>query len=174
MPFNNPSVGGSGYEVETGKYYVKVIRLEDVPEGQYGPQVKWIFELASLDGVVLTDERGFNVEFWAWTSPKISTGGKKPSKAYTWGEALLPGVDLLALSGQDFGTMVVGKKALALVGPNDNQKTTILNMSPLPSQPKPKAAPKTATPPEEPPDDAELIEANAIEAEQAQTAAAPW
>lgn len=178
MAFSNPSTA-VGIEIETGKYYVKVVSIEDQPEGQFGPQILWKFELATLDGAVVLDDRGFNAEFWQWSTPKISTGGKRSSKAYEWGTALLPGVDLMTLTGEQFGTMIIGTKAMALIGPNENGNTSILNMSPMPA--KNGAAPKTATkaaaptavqtPPEEPPDDVAAIEASVAEAE---AAAAPW
>lgn len=176
MPFSNPSTAGAGIEIEMGKYFVKVVRLEDVEGGQYGDQIKWVFELATTTGEVLLDDRGFNAEFWQWSSPKISSGGKRPSKAYEWGTALLPGVDLMQLTGEQFGQMVIGTKALALIGPNENGNTRILNMSPMPAKngaakPAAAAAPAKATPPPEPPDDAAQIEADVAEAEQA---AAPW
>jgi len=181
MPFNDPSPAGGFTEVDSGKYFVKVTRLEDVPEGQFGPQVKWVFELATLQGEVLLDERGFNAEFWAWTSPKITTGGKRPSNAYVWGQALLPGVDLMELTGSEFAAMVVGKKAVALIGQNENGKTRILQMSPMPAadknaQPAQKTAPAAKTTskqaePEAPPDDVQGIEQQVTESE---AAAAPW
>lgn len=181
--FNNPTTGGGFTEIDPGKYYVKVTRLEPFVGGQFGDQVKWVFEVATLDGVVLTDDHQFNAEFWQWSSPKISTGGRKgPSKAYEWGEALLPGTDLMSLTGEEFGQLVIGKKALALIGTKDSpngKKSVILSMSPLLTKsangkavPAAKAAP--IAPPEPPPDDPELIEADAIEAEQADATAAPW
>lgn len=176
--FNDPTAGGGYTEIEMGKYYVKVVKLEPQTGGTFGDQVKWVFEVATLQGEVLTDDRGFNAEFWDWSSPKITSGGKRPSKAYTWGEALLPGVDLMTLTGSEFAQMVVGKKALALIGPNENQKTRILQLSPMPSkgttngkQPAKEPA-ATQTPPEAPLDDPELIEAAV--AESAEAAAAPW
>lgn len=168
--FQNPSES-AGIDIDPGKYYVKVAKLEPV-SGQFGDQVKWTFELATLDGQVILTDRGFNAEFWQWSSPKITRGGKKPSKAYSWGEALLPGVEIMDLTGEEFASMVVGKKAVALIGPNDSGRTAILSLSPVPAKGG-KTAAKTAPPPE-PPDDADLIEADAIEAEQREAVAAPW
>src|SRR5689334_19383003 len=104
--FDNPTTGGGFTEIDAGKYYVKVMRLEAAPGGQFGDQVKWVFEVATLDGVVLLDDRGFNAEFWEWSSPKITQGGKRPSKAYQWGEALLPGTDLMTLTGEEYAALV--------------------------------------------------------------------
>jgi hypothetical protein len=178
MPFSNPTVGGGSYEFDTGKYYVKVVRLEDQPEGQYGPQIKWVFEVASLDGEVITDEKGLNAELWQWSSPKISTGGKRNSKAFDWGSALMPNIDLMTLSGEEFSTVIVGKKAIALIGPKEgSQRTGILSLSPIPAKngnakasPAKAAAPTQNVPPEAPPDDVDQIEA----AVAASADAAPW
>lgn len=172
--FSNPSES-AGLEIEEGKYYGKVIRLEPT-DGQFGPQVKWTWELATLDGQVLTNDRGFNAEWWQWSSPKISRGGKKPSKAYLWGSALLPGVEIMEMTGEAFAKAVVGKKAVLLIGPNDNGNTTILSMSPLPAK---NGAGKTAptapaTSPEEPPDDPAAIEAAVSESAEAVGAGEPW
>lgn len=180
MPFANPSTA-SGLDLDPGKYYVKVVKLEDADGSQYGPQMLWKFEVATLDGVVLEDDRGFKAEFWQWSSPKISTGGKRPSKAYEWGAALMPGVDIMELTGEEFATMVINKKAVALIGPNENGNVRILNLSPIQTKNGAKAqangkpaAAKPEAPPEEPPDDPEKLEADAAAAEQSDADAAPW
>lgn len=147
--FDNPNQGFEA--VEAGRYVVKCVRLEAVNHAEYGPGIKWVFNLANP----LTDPPtpiyqadGTLYELWQTTSTKVTPR----SKARPWLETLLgrPIVD-----GQDTGealaAAVVGKKAQALIGPNERGYSSILQMMPLGGNgakpaPQPVAAPAAPSP----------------------------
>lgn len=127
--FENPTQGFEA--VEAGRYVVKVVRLESTHHVEYGDGIKWVFHLANPltdPPTPLYQADGTLYELWQTTSTKVTPR----SKARPWLETLLgrPIVD-----GQDTGealaAAVVGKKAQALIGPNANGYSAILQMMPL-------------------------------------------
>jgi hypothetical protein len=68
--------------VPTGKYPAKIAEITE-EEGQFGPQLKFQFELPP-------DEEGNERSLVGWTSRKFS----KKSKLYKWTAAVLGGVQI--------------------------------------------------------------------------------
>lgn len=123
--FENPSEGFQA--VDPGRYIVRVVGLDPTEHVEYGPGIKWRFNLAEqATGTPIYQADGSMYELWQTTSTKLSPR----SRARPWVEALL-GRDLAdGDTGPALAQEVIGKKALALVGPNDKGYTSILSMSP--------------------------------------------
>jgi hypothetical protein len=157
--FENPSSGGGTF-IEDGRYLVKVKRLEPVEDNGFGPGVKWVFNLATTDGELVKDERGFDAELWQFSSRKMSKGAKT-AKARAWAEALLGRELSDDETGDGLAELLIGKKALALIGQNEKERSTILKMTPIAAKngqataaPAPATAPAKggSAPPDEIPD----------------------
>lgn len=141
--FDDPS---QGYEaIEPGRYIVKLVRFEQTSHAEYGPGIKWVFHVANPatdPPTLIYQQDGTPYEFFQITSPKL---GPKSKKARPWLEALL---GRPIVEGQDTGDAlakaVVGKKAAALIGPNDGGYSTIHQMFPLGGKAAAVAAPSPA------------------------------
>lgn len=151
MPFRDPTFGG--IDLDEGKYFVKVKALEDAPEGQFGPGIKWIFTVATPEGGVVKDDRGFDAEFWQFSSDSLSSR----SKGGKWAAALL-GRELTPQDkGSEIAKALIGKKGVALIADNEEgTRKNIVKMSPMVvtdenGNGETKSIPPQ--PPEEPPDE---------------------
>ncbi len=84
--------GGFGLH-EEGEYYEGTLtHIEDLPDGQYGPGLKWII---NIDGE--TAEDGSAVDTWAFSSQTLSPR----SKLYKWAKGIL-GEQALPAAGETF------------------------------------------------------------------------
>ena len=129
---------------EEGEYYTgTVVDIEDLPDGQYGPGLKWFI---NLDGEILDD--GKPRDTWAFCSQTLSPR----SKLYKWAKGIL-GESALPASGQtlDLGQMI-GKRVKVMfehapaMDPDGNPitrekvvtiKAAENGAAPAPSQPAP-------------------------------------
>lgn len=149
--FDNPSSGG--LYVEDGRYVVKVKALEPTPaKDDLPPGVKWIFTLTDMNGEVIEDDKGFAAEMWQFSSKRLSPR----AKARKWAEALLGRPINDADTGETLAEDLRGKRAVALIGQNDKERTTILSMTPLPkkkAQGEERSNGKPASSPDMPPDE---------------------
>lgn len=127
-PFGFPVVkAGGGLDIEPGRYIAKLLRFEAMEDGQFGPRRKWLFALAHSDsGQALYDTAGNLIEFAEFTSVKL---GKK-ARARMLFEGLLGRELGDGEDGRAIAKECIGKKALALIGPNENQWTCILSLQP--------------------------------------------
>lgn len=126
--FGFPTVKSSGgIEIEPGRYLVKLLRYERVDDGQFGPRRKWIFAIATADTQQpLYDAEGNLVEFAEWTSLKL---GQK-ARARMLFEGLLGRELEDGEDGRAIAKECIGRKGLALIGPNENQWTCVLSLQP--------------------------------------------
>ncbi len=137
-PFGFPTVkAGGGLDIEPGRYIAKLLRFEAMEDGQFGPRRKWLFALAHADsGQALYDTDGNLIEFAEFTSLKL---GKK-ARARMLFEGLLGREIMDGEDGRAIAKDCIGKKALALIGPNENQWTCILSLQPYTGNGTAKAA----------------------------------
>lgn len=154
-----------------GTYLVRCIGIEDA-EGQFGPQILWKFHLwAEGSGDQVMNDEGDPHELFAWSSTKLTTGGKGPSKGRQWAEALL-GREITGMSGAEVGAEVIGKAARALVSLKPKKDGTgsfpqIADMFPMAGAEN--AAPVQAAMPE-----SAAIAAASAPAGEAPAGAPPW
>lgn len=122
-----------GSPLEMGKYILKLVRLEDEGESQFKEgerRIKWIFHVAEYGTnppAVMRKSDGEEYEFFAWNNGKMGPN----TFARQWSEALLGRTLAEGESGASIGQEIVGKKAIALIGPNKNGRTSILQIEPL-------------------------------------------
>lgn len=118
---------GGGLDIDAGRYIVKLLRFERMEPGQFGERRRWIFALAYADsGQALFDTEGKLVEFAEFTSLKM--GNKARARMLfegLLGRELTDGED-----GRAIAQECIGKKAIALIGPNANDWTCILSLKP--------------------------------------------
>jgi hypothetical protein len=138
ISFNDvPSSGGM--DIDPGRYIVKVVRLEPGKDGEFGPTIRWVFNLATPDTkLVISAPSGEPYELFQFTSVKV--GQKSTSRP--WIEALLDRPLNDGESGSELARAVIGKKAVALIGQNERGYTAVLQMSPLSTLAKSKPAPQ--------------------------------
>lgn len=164
MPFDKPSAGGAIFDVEDGRYLVKVAALEDTEAGEFGPGIKWVLNVATTDRQMLKDERGFNAELWQFSSAKMTPR----AKGRKWAEAFLNReLDEDTDDGSALMKELVGKWAVALLAHNEKERIAIVTLSPLKAAKEPVREPvgagakapgapskrTAASTPDEPPDD---------------------
>lgn len=131
--------------LEDGRYLLKVIRLEAAEEGQFGPSIRWVFNVAdAATKVVMRDNIGDPYEFHQYSSTKLTPR----SKAYPWIQAFLGRDVHVGESGAEIARSLVGTKAVAMIGPKDpGGRPVILSIKALPSgatsTPEPVAAAPT-------------------------------
>lgn len=139
MPFEKPSAGGSVFEVEDGRYLLKVADLEDTEAGEFGPGIKWVLNVATMDRQMIKDDRGFDASFWQFSSAKLTPR----AKGRKWVEAFLGReLDETADDGPALMKELKGKWAIGLLAHNDKDRVAIVTVSPLKST---AAAPTQAT-----------------------------
>lgn len=148
MGFPKVKAGG-GIDIEPGRYLVKLLRFEAMEDGEWGPRRRWVFAIAHSDTQQpLYDKDGNLVEFSEFTSLKL--GNKARARLLfegLLGRELTDGED-----GRAIAQEAIGKKGLALIGPNQNAWVGILSLTPYtgngkPREPAAAAAPKNALDP---------------------------
>ena len=141
MPFQKPSAGGSVFECEDGRYLLRVDSLEDMPDGEFGPGIKWVLNVAdATTKEFLLDERGFKAELWQFSSAKLTPR----AKGRKWVEAFLGRtLDEENDDGDQIMADLLGKWAIAILAHNDKDRIAIVTVSPLK---KGAAAPATKDP----------------------------
>lgn len=168
MPFQKPSAGGSVFECEDGRYLLRVDSLEDMPDGEFGPGIKWVLNVAdATTKEFLLDDRGFKAELWQFSSAKLTPR----AKGRKWVEAFLGRpLDEENDDGDQIMEALLGKWAVAILAHNDKDRVAIVTVSPTKTgTPAPKtqdpatrqpvgagatrAPTRPMTPPEGPPDD---------------------
>ncbi|HEX7024609.1 MAG TPA: hypothetical protein VF187_07310 [Gemmatimonadales bacterium] len=113
--------------VDPGQYLAKVVRLEEGETGEFGPSIKWVFNLADAKTrEPMYDEQGELFEFYAYSSTKMGPR----AKARQWAEALLGREIQNGESGAEIAEAVVGRTALVLIGNNEKEFSRILQMAP--------------------------------------------
>lgn len=118
---------GGGLDIEPGRYIVKLLRFERMEPGQFGERRKWVFALAHADtGAAVFDADGNLVEFAEFTSLKL---GQK-SRARMLFEGLLGRELVDGEDGRAVAQESIGKMGLALIGPNQNNWTCVLSLTP--------------------------------------------
>ena len=140
MPTFKDAVATS--QLEPGRYLFKVSRLEDGNEGEYGPSIKWVFNVADMESkqAILDGNTGEPYEFWAYSSTKMGKTAKQVAKARAWTEALL-NRNVEGESGDALAKEVIGKMAVAILGTDEKTGyTRILQLTPF--VPGGKAAPQ--------------------------------
>jgi len=122
-----PVTNSQGVAIEPGRYLVKLIRFEKLEDGEFGPRRRWVFavaDAATQTPLYQTDGRVF--ELGQTTSTKM---GKKANARKLFegllGRELTDGED-----GRAIAQEALGKKALALIGPNQNGWIEILSLTP--------------------------------------------
>lgn len=140
--FNDPTNGGGAADIPDGQYVIRLVRLEDYEPGQYGPRVKWVFNLwnAQSQQPVVYEDSGQPYEWWRLTSTK--TGEKSTARKYM--EALLNRQVVPGDSGAALAQEVIGKYALAMIATNEDGYPEIVNIKPYVQQAQ--AAPAAAAP----------------------------
>lgn len=125
--FEDVRPGGS--PIEDGRYILKVVRLEAADEGQFGPSIKWVFNMAdAATKAIMRDQDGSAYEWFQFSSTKLSTG----TKGYSWACAFLNREIQVGESGSAIAHDLVGQKAIAMVGPNaKTMRTCILSIKPM-------------------------------------------
>ena len=119
-------VGAEAPYLDEGWYKATLNELEDRESANPmypAPQVIWHFGMASLDGQVMQDDRGFELDFWVFTSQSI---GPK-SNARPMMEALL---------GREIGShdepaalekMAIGKSCWVKVGDSFRENGDVIS-----------------------------------------------
>lgn len=127
-----PTVKASGgIEIEPGRYIVKLLRFERMEPGQFGERRRWIFAIAdAATQSPMFDTEGNLVEFAEFTSLKL---GQK-ARARMLFEGLLGRELADGEDGRAIAQEAIGKKGLALIGPNANNWTCILSLTPYVSE----------------------------------------
>lgn len=125
--FDDVRPGGS--PIEDGRYILKIVRLEPADEGQYGPSIKWVFNMAdAASKAIMRDAQGEAYEWFQFSSTKLTTG----TKGYTWACAFLGRDVQVGESGAQIARDLLGQKAIAMVGPNvKTMRTCILSIKPF-------------------------------------------
>lgn len=90
-------------KVTTGSYGARIEAAAEV-EGQFGPQIKFEFNLGNVETI---DGDVAEVKLAGWTSMKF-VGGKRPSKL--WQLAKAAGIDVESAEGIDPERDLVGRK----------------------------------------------------------------
>lgn len=123
--FQDPS---QGYQaIPTGDYVLKVKALKGCPPGQFGPMIEWVFNIAHADSSTpIYDQDGKPAELRQRTGTALTP----KAKARKWMEAFLDR-DVDGERGPALSKEVVGRKANASIGPNDNGYSTIMRIWPL-------------------------------------------
>ena len=164
MTFTLPAATETSFEqCPIGLYVFKLKSMERGIEGnpQYGggERVKWIFEIERVIDANENDPSADNPdpkpieawvgeEFWAFTS--LNMGKKATMRA--WSEALL-GRSIADGEALNAGELI-GKRAKATVGRNENERQKIMSLVQIKGRAAPKPAP---APVEEDADDDELF-----------------
>lgn len=146
------------------RYVLKLIRLEDSVHPEYGAGIRWIFHVLQPDSMtVIRQSDGENYELWQTSGTKISVPkpGGKSSKQYRWSSAFLGRAVEPGETGPAIAQAIVGKYAEAMIGPNENGSMSILVIDPIgKNYPRVKAAllkKEAAAPNEEPEPPTELV-----------------
>ena len=125
MPlFNTPTNQDSFYTPDPGTYILELTAVEEGPELQYGPTIKWRWNVHDMQGGPVVYE-GRPAETDALSSQKMGPR----AKARRWLEAHLQraleeGEDPALFEGDVIGTRVMG-----MFGPNEAGKTTLLQVT---------------------------------------------
>jgi hypothetical protein len=137
--------------LEDGRYLLKVVRLEAAEEGQFGPSIRWVFNVAdAASKAVMRDSIGDPYEFHQYSSTKLTPR----SKAYPWIQAFLGRDIQVGESGAEIARSLVGTKAVAMIGPKDpGGRPVILSIKAFssgssPTTPAQAAAPATLEDPD--------------------------
>jgi hypothetical protein len=140
------------------RYLVRVIDLTDQGVSKFADpadpnpvhRIRWVFRLATVDGVPVLNVDGDAYEHFDYTSNK-TTKGKMTSQARQWMEALLGPLEDDDI-GPDIHTRLKDQVAMALFEENEAggqdgaesyMRLKIIRMSPYTKGAKPKAEPAT-------------------------------
>lgn len=115
--------------LEDGRYLLKVVRLEAAEEGQFGPSIRWVFNVAdAATKALMRDSIGDPYEFHQYSSTKLTP----KSKAYPWIQAFLGRDITVGESGAEIARSLVNTKAIAMIGPKDpGGRPVILSIKPF-------------------------------------------
>ncbi len=132
MPFQNASSSEpSSLPQFDGICTLRVLRIEDIEDGRYGPRCRWVFAVADAGGDV-TWENGDTYEWWQVSS--TSMGIKSTGRP--WAEALLGRALHENESGVDIATALIGCTASAVITLNDAGYPRIAAMTPIRKEPR--------------------------------------
>lgn len=130
--------------LEDGRYLLKVVRLEPSDDGQFGPSIRWVFNVADpATKAIIRDSQGEFYEWHQYSSTKLTPR----SKAYPWIVALLGREVQVGESGGAIARELIGKRAVAMVGPKEaGGRAVILSIKPFTSAPAATPEPAPAPP----------------------------
>ncbi len=125
--FDDVRPGGS--PLEDGRYILKIVKLEPADSGQFGPSIKWIFNVAdAASKAIIRDGQGEPYELYQFSNTKLTTG----TKGYVWACAFLNREVQVGESGAQIARDLLGTKAIAIIGPNPKtMRTCILSIKPF-------------------------------------------
>ncbi len=121
--FNDVQQDKSKFDLDSDKYIFKLVRLEASEHAEYGPGVRWIFNVAQRGdppSPIFDASTGDKLELWQTTNADLSPG----VKAGVWAAALLQRPIEVGESGAKIADALIGKTMLGLWGVNPNSKTT--------------------------------------------------
>ena len=112
----------SKFDLEDDRYIFKLVKLEASESAEYGPGVRWIFNVAHRGDPPspIFDSDGNKLEIWQTTNADLTPG----VKAGQWASALLGRPIQIGESGARIAEELIGKCMLALWGVNPNSKST--------------------------------------------------
>jgi len=122
--FKTPTNQDRCYAPDPGTYVLELTSVEAGPELQFGPTIKWKWNVYDLEGQPVQFE-GHSAETDALSSQKMGPR----AKARKWTEmhlkrALDDGEDPASIERELVGTRVMG-----MFGPNEAGKTTLLQVT---------------------------------------------
>ena len=126
MPFKDATSGESSLPTIDGMVTLELLRIEDMPPGQYGDRCRWVFAVSDDEGDI-TWENGDPYDWWQMTGTSMAM----KSTARAWSEALLGRTLEDGEAGQAIQDAIIGCKATAVVAPNAGGFPRIVAMTPL-------------------------------------------
>lgn len=121
--FSDVQADKSKFDLDSDKYIFKLVKLEASDHPEYGPGVRWIFNVAQRGdppSPIFDASTGDKLELWQTTNADLSPG----VKAGVWAAALLQRPIEIGESGAQIAEALLGKTMLGLWGVNPNSKTT--------------------------------------------------
>lgn len=133
--FDEDVTEATGSPLRSQRYVLKLDRLELSDHAQYGPGVRWVFHVMDVEngGTIIRGNDGENYEYFQTTGTRLQAPkpGAKIPKAYKFACAFLSRQIQVGESGSEIAQNLVGKKAEAFLGPNDNGNLAIMAIDPL-------------------------------------------
>jgi hypothetical protein len=135
VQFKSPAGGGDWWAPQQpGMFRMKLVDIEDGPELEFGPTVKWRFEMYNMDGTPVKyvpsggPNAGKEIQAVADGLTSFSTGPRSTARQYfqaLLGRALLPTDDINVLQQE-----VIGKECIGSWGPNTKGRMAIQSLMP--------------------------------------------